>query len=949
MKCFFLFLFIAMACTTHAQEFYFRQMPTDYGSDIQQIKIIFQGTDQMIWLGTDQGLYSFDGKTYRRSPRNDGAVVPVTTIAECKNKEIWAGYEDGIVQIVTNKGLAKSINTDSIKGTPISRILFHPDGDIYIATYGAGMWRMHNEELNQLKSTQFENPHDIYDALIDQSGKIWMGTDHGILIYQDSPNRKWQTIDRHAGLPDEIVTELHEMKNGDIWVGYYDYGFSHFPYGQINNKTNIPASAEDGNMVNVVSGYENDIWLATERSVMRYDAHHDLQRFELPDQIKDRIEDMLVDRTGNIWLSSGNKLFMANTQLEVRAPGIMGIQTITSLDGMLWLGCEQGLYSMDWKSGKVIRHLPKENLNILSIYHDLQGLLWIGTFGQGLYIYDPVNRNSKHLTEDDGLSNNSILNIEGLENKVWLATLGGITEISWASEPTKSNLSITLFKDKFNFPAGYVYDIYVSRDRKVWFGTDGKGLYYLDSNQLRSFTKPIQHFGEDTFDLRTIYSITGDKENNIWVSATKGNVLKLDANGNLTDHITSAYGSLNSLNTTGKGEILMVREGIIQIKDPVIGISFFNSSTGLNSFSPNINSTSRDADGSVWIADIDKVLHYKPIYADTDRFVQTHLVDVTPGTLFDANPIRLRPDSNFIDFRFTGLWYPDPQSVQYRYMLMGHDKDWIYTQEGRAVYSKLAPGNYTFVVAGSHNEDFSHAVPVQREITVLTPFYLTWWFIVGVISLISYLTFRFVRDRIRRINRFHKLEKEKTTFQLNAIQAQVNPHFLFNSFNTLSGIIEEDQDAAVDYVDQLSAFFRGVLLHRNSELITLSEEIDIMRNYTYILKKRYGDNINIEEDIKTSEGFIVPLTLQLLIENAIKHNIVSREKPLRIMISINDEWLVVSNPVQPKFQSLIESTGFGLSSLLTRYQYLTKTRIEILNHKNIFTVKIPIIQLNPQA
>jgi LytS/YehU family sensor histidine kinase len=177
----------------------------------------------------------------------------------------------------------------------------------------------------------------------------------------------------------------------------------------------------------------------------------------------------------------------------------------------------------------------------------------------------------------------------------------------------------------------------------------------------------------------------------------------------------------------------------------------------------------------------------------------------------------------------------------------------------------------------------------------------------------------------------------------------VNPHFLFNSFNTLSGIIEEDQEAAVDYVDQLSSFFRGVLLHRNSELITLDEEIDIMRNYTYILKKRYGDNIHIAEEIQNTEGFIAPLTLQLLIENAIKHNIVSREKPLDISISIDREWLIVSNQIKPKFQTSPESTGFGLSSLLTRYQYLTPKKIEIINDGNTFTVRIPIIHINPQS
>jgi LytS/YehU family sensor histidine kinase len=180
--------------------------------------------------------------------------------------------------------------------------------------------------------------------------------------------------------------------------------------------------------------------------------------------------------------------------------------------------------------------------------------------------------------------------------------------------------------------------------------------------------------------------------------------------------------------------------------------------------------------------------------------------------------------------------------------------------------------------------------------------------------------------------------------RLHAIQAQVNPHFLFNSFNTLANIIEEDQHAAVDYVDQLAAFFRGVLMHRNAERIRMEEEIEIIRNYSYILQKRYGDNLRIREHITHTAGWIAPLSIQMLIENAIKHNVVSAEKPLIVDVSIDDQWVTVSNPIQPKFQPSAESTGFGLSSLTTRYQYLTDQKIEIHHDLNTFTVKIPVLQ-----
>lgn len=946
MKWIYAWILCASFLVTHAQEYHFRQMPTDYGRDIQHIKILFQGSDQMIWLGTDKGLFTFDGISYRTIPRSDKAVLGVSTIAE-NEREIWVAYEDGMVQIISPDGHQRTIVMDSILGVPVSKILFAKDPSIvYIATYGAGLWKMDHTHLQKISSSDFGHIHDIYDALIDNEGRLWTATDHGIWIYEDHPVEKWITLSSDDGLPDDIVTLLGHSGQRDVWIGFYDHGFGKYTPHQNNLLTHRINPPEGGNVVSITSGLNNDVWLATDWSIIHFAEEKGSQDIVLPFLIKDRIEDILYDRTGNIWIASGNKLFIANTQLEFLMPGIKGIQAITSLNEDIWLGCENGLYSLNLSTGLLTPHLTQHYLNILSIYHDPDDLLWIGTFGQGLYIYDADRRVVKHLTEQDGISNNSILNIDGIDKKVWLATLGGITEINWSGNPVNETPSITLFRDKFQFPAGYVYDVYVSGDQTVWFGTDGKGLYSLSGDQLQAVTKNIQLFEHDSFDLRTIYSITGDDKNNIWVSAPKGNILKLDAKGNILEHISSPYGSLNSISTSGQGEIIIVRESVIQIRHPRSGISYLAAPAGLSTFSPNINATAQDADGSVWIADTDKVLHYTPLATDTSHYVHMHLVDVTPGNLNLSDPIRLKPDSNFLDFRFTGLWYPDPQSVRYKYMLEGHDQDWIYSQEGRAVYSKLSPGTYTFIVSGSHNDDFTQSIPIRKEILVLPPFYQTWWFILSVLSLLAFLWYIYVRDRIRRLNKFHQLEKEKTTFQLNAIQAQVNPHFLFNSFNTLSGIIEEDQEAAVDYVDQLSAFFRGVLLHRNAELISIEEEIDIMRNYMYILKKRYGDNIRMIEDIHTMDGYIAPLTLQLLVENAIKHNIASNERPLKINISIDDSWLVVSNPIQPKFQQMIESTGFGLSSLLARYQYLTNTKIEIINDGNIFTVRIPLIHIN---
>ncbi len=946
MKTLLIFFLLIIAGNVSTQEFYWRQMPTDYNQDIQKINLLFQSSDHMLWIGTDKGVFSFDGRKYREVPRSDGQILAVSAISESPSNEIWVGYTDGMIQVARTLGAGTMIQEDSLMTFPISKILFHPDGKVFITTYGHGVWIRENNQLTRTAILSNEIINDIYDALLDPSDQLWLATDHGIWRYNVATPGNLTNLNKKHGLTDEIVTKLLAEKSGDIWLGYYDQGIGRYSLGLDTVMTIIQPQDSEGPVTGMSAGFGNEIWYGNEKNIGRYSFDLEHRTIILPSEHEERINTILFDLTGNLWMARGNKLYMANTQFEHMLPGVTGIQTIAPTRDYVWLGCEDGFYSLDKRTQKLTAHLPDLHLNILSIYIDADGLLWMGTFGDGLYIYNPYDSSVRIVDEAQGLSNNSILNIDGKGHTIWLTTLGGITQMAWKDNPMKEDLNITRFQEKFNLPAGYVYDVYVGNDGAVWFGTDGNGLYCLENNIMRSVGAPVLIMGTDSIDIGTIYSITSDLQNDIWISAARGNVLKLNSKGELLERIESRNGSLNSLITSGQNDMIIIREGEIEIKNPYSGLSAFTSAMGLQSFSPNINSTAKDKDGSVWIAGTDEVLHFTSIPSDTSRYVHMHLVDLLPGMQMDEQIIELRPDSNFLDLRFTGLWYPDPSVVQYRYKLEGHDQDWIYTQEGRAVYSRLTPGTYTFYVAGSYNDDFSKSKSLQRTIVVLPPFYLTWWFVMSVIILALLITYLFIRARIRRLQKLHQLEREKTNLQLNAIRAQVNPHFLFNSFNTLSSIIEEDQKSAVDYVDQLSGFFRGVIQHRDAELITLQEEITIMRNYIYILKKRHEEKIQIEEHITPADGYIAPMTIQLLLENAIKHNKITDENPLRIIITINARQVMVSNPIRPKIQGMTESTGFGLSSLLTRYQYLTHVRVEIVNDGNTFTVRIPIIHPN---
>jgi sensor histidine kinase YesM len=193
------------------------------------------------------------------------------------------------------------------------------------------------------------------------------------------------------------------------------------------------------------------------------------------------------------------------------------------------------------------------------------------------------------------------------------------------------------------------------------------------------------------------------------------------------------------------------------------------------------------------------------------------------------------------------------------------------------------------------------------------------------------------------------LERQNIESQLEGLRNQVNPHFLFNSLNTLTYLIPESPEKAIGFVQKLSKVYRYVLESRDSKLIPLEEELEFLSAYVFLLKERFGDNLTVVIDLpKEKKGMaIVPLSLQMLFENAIKHNVISSDKPLNIKVAIKKNYLVVHNNLQLKKQ-VMHSTGVGLQNIIDRYRMMADLKVEVNSSEKTFEVGLPIIELNSQ-
>lgn len=188
-----------------------------------------------------------------------------------------------------------------------------------------------------------------------------------------------------------------------------------------------------------------------------------------------------------------------------------------------------------------------------------------------------------------------------------------------------------------------------------------------------------------------------------------------------------------------------------------------------------------------------------------------------------------------------------------------------------------------------------------------------------------------------------ELSKQQIKFELLALKNQINPHFLFNNLNTLSHLVSEDNSKAEEYIFEFSNIYRYLLDEKKKDMVIIEKEFNMLNSFIYLLDVKYGNNINFTFDKTEFKNFkIATFTLQLLIENAVKHNIITDDSKLYIDIFVENNYLIVKNNVleKPKY---IYSSGIGLNNIINRYKLLTDKSVIIEESELIFIVKIPII------
>jgi len=934
------------------QSLHFTSTEVEYNNQLVKVSHLHQDQQGFIWLGTSHGLLRYTGTNYQlfSLPGDSSTAQPVSAIYEDSQKQLWVGFSNGTLAKRHGQQLVPVIASQKHINTPITAILETKDKTIGVATYGQGIYFGKGQKFYHLGAKHGLPDDYTYSLATDKTGRVWVGTDRGIAIVSIRNNKPVvEVINSRHGLPDNIVTAISALPSGEMMIGMQSAGVTIYNY-KTKQFTTPPASQNwKYGSVTSLQPQQNGVWIGTDNSGLFWlTTDGNTLQPATTETSKFKVTDLLTDIEGHIWIAS-NTSTLQKANLAVRTvhelTGKNILAVLAARDKSIWFSTANGLFRKQGNTAPTPFPNPADKYQVVSLYEDKWGYIWVGTMGQGVLRLNPETGNYKQLSVGNGLVNENVPGISGKGNELWFATLGGVSKctITGNGNTDNPNYSFRNFTQQNGLGINYIYQAFIDSKNRVWFATDGKGITMLQDGKFTNFTE------KQGVKSKTVYSITEDKNGHIWFSTLNAGVYSYDGKTFRNYSLQHGLHDLNiaSIAADKRGNILMMNRQGLDILNPETGnVLFYSKDAGITNPDPDLNVESTAPDGQLWFGTQNGLINYNPAFATAQFKPRTRLKDVQVffRSVAERAPHVFDHDSNHFTFDYTGLWYQNPEDVTYRLKLDGYDREWTDSRNHTITYPNLPPGNYTFRVVSSSTPTFSGAEAVTYSFEIAPPFWQTYWFyaftlLVGISGL-----YLFVKGRENRLREAERQEKDKMMFQFETLKSQVNPHFLFNSFNTLISTIEEDPDAAVVYVERLSDFFRVMLTLREKNLIPLQEELDLIRDYAFLQQQRFRENLQVTIEVPQSalQKSVAPLTLQLLLENAIKHNTISKARPLQVSVFVKGDYVVVQNNCQPK-QTQEPSTKIGLENIRSRYRLLGAPDIEVAHTNACFTVKIPLL------
>lgn len=922
------------------------------------VRSLYGDSKGRIWVGSDPGFCHFD---YGRAAfvRYSGAEINILDIVEDLEGNIWVGTSSGlkIVDTLHHRLVdwkIKDQELDEFIHTPIRDLHYGHDDRFYMATAKGIIIIDRLTQAYEIIKYDERKPsligsNDAWAVLLDRQNRIWVSTQssHATLycIQRDKKSAETYTYfhsQEGAFLPNTIHA-LTEDDHGRIWIGSLYLGLSLFHEANKSFTSYfydpvVPNSFSSNHCTRIFQDSQGIIWLSAESANLSY-FHPDQVMFHsvkrnkykeltLPDNFGRAATE---DLDGNYWLGTSKGIAILNPQLDVirtitnadfnhpklHSESIRSL--LTAVDGSIWIGTSKGVNRYFPETGKMLyydtsHHLPLGFTPMIKQLRD--GQILIGN-QFGLFAFLPAQNifysYADHPVLGQHLSGMKTL-MEDQHGNWWIATFNrGLIHY----DPHHERIITILHADSTKALSNeFVQSVCEDHQGMIWIGTRDQLTRYNPK------TKQSLFYGQEQgLQNPWICGIQEDTLGRLWIGTANG-LYVLDSTRQRFQVFNEEDGLLS--NQFNEQDVTQSKEGVF-IYPTFQGFVFFRP----------------------------EKFHWQypqpPVYL-TD-FSVLNTTKLLPGSLEETNEITLRPSENFFTIEMTGLHYLNPERCVYAYLLEGFDKEWQYTTDNNVNYTNVPGGQYTFRYKVSVDPGQWDVQEKALAIDIKTVFYKTKWFqalvllfILGSLSLF----YRYRMNHSRRLmllqSRTQALEKEKAMVMYENLKEHLNPHFLFNSLSSLSSLIRIDGQHAIRFVDTMSKVYRYILKNRDNETVPLREELQFVQAFIELQKTRFEETlqVRIHIDEEYLDMKIAPVTIQNLIENAIKHNVADIENPLVIEIFIEEGYLIVRNTLRKK--SYVETSNQqGLANMVALYRYLSDLPMVIAEEDPYFIVKIPLL------
>lgn len=949
----------------------------------QTIYTLLEGSNHDLWVGSDNGLTHIDRitgtlNTYHPAPDDPASLVhdAVTALAEDTAGNIWIGTQQGLCFYDRTTGTFTRFLNLPQDNTPLrsnSILDMEYDGGriLWIGTR-MGLIRF---DMETYITTRFYHepgnpstiPHNmVREVMMDERGFLWVGTHHGLCmvdVHKDTLLHFFHDPDDPTSLTDSRISALLKDNKGKIWIGTDNglnlFGTESAGFKRFFNQSYNPYSISNNRILSLYEDRKGTLWIGTFNGVNKIDPYAGKFRHlrKVPDDP-----------------NSLNSNYVISIAEDAR-------QTV-------WIATDNGLNLWDRTTGTFshLVHQPKNPNSIASnnlrvVYFDRKGFCWIGTQNEGLDRYDPVTGRITHFENNPrdttSLSSNDILCIlEDSRGNLWIGTgQGGLNRMDikrkkftvFQANPSKQG----------SISSNQVWCLFEDRDYVLWAGTDN-GLNRFDSE--RGTFHAYTHDPADTSSLgaRQVFCIHQDADGVFWIGTKGGGLNRFDRETERFIHYTTqqglpsnvVYGILEDRNE----QLWFSTNGGLSRFDKTSGrCTNYDRKDGIQSNEFNLGAFFKNQKGELYFGGMNGLNLFHPSEINTNPVAPRTVItsfsvfdQAYPSEILNGDTIRLSENENFFTIGFSALDFTNPARNRYRYQLHNYDKGWstVNAENRKASYTKVTPGHYLFTVMGSNNDGVWDQDGTRLHIIITPLWYHTWVFRSVCLALCFILIWYLISRRIRWIRRRHEVEKkmldiEKQLYdtELQALRLQMNPHFIFNTLNSIqSFILENDTDRAVDYLGKFSQLIRLILVNSKEPMITVKEELKALRYYLDLEKLRFNDKFDytIEIDPQVDEEFVeIPtMIIQPYVENAIIHGLLHKDGKGHLDLKIRPGgdhilWIIQDDGIgRERAMEIKKASGLHRKS---RGMLITMERLEALNKKDKEQFSVEVFDLKDAA